>query len=107
MKKSFEIESDCLDIVSRIKSIDNDYFVMYNLDKNKFELHNHSQLKNTYCLTFPFETLDERAYIHTLKTRVQNSDEIFAKIDEFNKQLEKEQTKQVLKDFEEKIYDSY
>lgn len=106
MKKSFEIESDCLDIISRIKSIDSDYFVMFNPDKNKFELHNRSQVKNTYCLTFPFENLDERAYFHTLKTRVQNSDEIFKKIDEENKKLEEAQIKQVLKDFEEKIYDS-
>lgn len=107
MKKSFEVESDCLDIISRIKSIDSDYFVMYNPEKEKFELHCHSQAKDTYCLTFPYETLDERAYFHTLKTRVQNSDEIFAKIDEENMKLEKAQIKQALKDFEEKIYDSY
>ena len=107
MKKSFEIESDCLDIISRIKSIDNDYFVMYNPDKDKFELHSHAQAKNTYCLTFPFETLDERAYFHTLKTRVQNCDEIFEKIDEENRKLEQAQIKHVLKDFEEKMYDSY
>ncbi len=99
MKKLFEISSDCLDIVQRIKSIDNNYFVLYNLEQDKFELHNHSQVGNSYCLTFPYDTLDERAYLFTLKTRVQNSDKIFAEMDEDNKKLEEKQIKEVLNGF--------
>jgi len=105
-KRSFEIESDCLDIVKRIKSIDKDYFVVFNLNDKKFELHHRSQKKKTYCLTFPYDVLDERAYLYTLKTRVQNSDEIFKEIDRMNLQWQKAQTKKVLNDFEEKLYDS-
>ncbi len=99
MKKSFEITSDCLDIVKRIKEIDEDYFVVFDLSENKFQLHNHSQWKNTYCLTFPFDALDERAYFLTLKTRVQNSDKLFAEMEEENKKLEKAKIKEVLNDF--------
>ncbi len=105
MKRSFEIESDCLDIVKRIKAIDEDYFVVYDLDAKKFQLH-HKKQKQTYCLTFPFDTLDERAYLHVLKTRVQNSDEIFAKMEKENQALQRAKEKKFLNDLKEKIYDS-
>ena len=106
MKKLFEIESDCLDIIQRIKTIDKDYFVIYNLDKHKFELHNHSQGRYTYCLTFPFDQLDERAYLYTLKTRVQNSDKLFKEMEDENRKLKKQKVNQILNDFKEKMYDS-
>ena len=105
MKRSIEICSDCLDIVERIKSIDKNYFVVFNLDNQKFELHDSTSGRQTYCLTFPFDVLDERAYLHVLKTRVQNSDLIFDEIDRHNKQLQQKQIKQVLNDFKEKMYD--
>ena len=67
MRKSFEIESDCLEIVRRIKDIDDDYFIKFAPDTKRFELHHRGQ-KNTYCLTFPFDELDERAVSYVLKT---------------------------------------
>lgn len=106
MKKSFEIESDCLDIVKRIKAVDKDYFVVFDVEKQKFQLHCRSQGKNTYCLTFLFDSLDERAYLHVLKTRVQNSDEIFKSMDAENTRLQEKNVKKVLDDFKEKLYDS-
>lgn len=106
MKKSFEIESDCLDIVQRIKAIDSSYFVVYNLENNSFELHSHEQRASTYCLTFPFDVLDERSVLYTLKTRVQNSDKLFEEMERQNKELEKTNIKQIFNDFEEKMYDS-
>ena len=106
MDKSFEIESDCLDIVKRIKQIDKDYFVKYDPTKKEFQLHHRTQGFSTYCLTFPFECLDERAITYTLKTRVQNSDEIFEAMDRENRSLEKARVKEVLNDFKEKLYDS-
>ena len=106
MKKLFKMESDCLDIIKRIREIDKDYFVMYDLQEEKFQLHNSSQGRNTYCLTFPFDALDERAYLYTLKTRVQNSDELFKQLEEENAKLEKTKVKEVLNDFKEKLYES-
>ncbi len=106
MKKSFIIESDCLDIVKRIKTIDKAYFVVFNIENSKFELHHAEQERGTYCLTFPFDVLDERAYLHVLKTRVENADAIFAEIDRQNEKLVSRQIKEVLDDFKEKFYDS-
>lgn len=105
MNKPFEIKSDCLDIVKRLRAIDRDYFVVRNPAKESFELHNRSQ-KNSYCLTFPFDTLDERAINLTLKTRVQNADEIFQKIDKDNQKLKEKAVASVLNDFKERMYDS-
>ncbi len=106
MKKLFEIKSDCLGIVDRIKAIDGDYFIMRNLDTNKFELHHSGQKKGSYCLTLPFDCLDERSVFYVLKTRVQNSDEIFKEIDSYNQKLEKANIKNVLNNFKEKLYES-
>ena len=105
MKKLIEIKSDCLDIVERIKSIDNAYFVMFNLSNNTFELHDKSQ-RRTFVFTFPYDALDERAYLYVLKTRVQNSDKIFDEIEQKNKNRDKAIKKEILNDFEEKLYDS-
>jgi len=106
MDKSFEVKSDCLDIVNRIKAIDENYFIVFDLNLNKFQLHNFSQGKNTYCLTFPFEVLDERAIGHVLKTRVQNFDEMIKVMDAENEKLNKAKVKQILNDFKENFYDS-
>lgn len=106
MKRSFEIESDCLDIIKRIKAVDEDYFVVFDLDKKKFELHNKSQGGNTYCLTFPFDSLDERAVTLVLKTRVQNSDALFEEMQRENEKQEKDNIKKIWNDFKETLYDS-
>ena len=105
MKKTFEIYSDCLDIVKRIKAIDKDYFVMYNPDTSKFELHNKSQ-RNSYCLAFPFDTLDDRAVAWTLKTRVQNADEIFKQMEKENERIRQKAVTDVLNKVKERVYDS-
>ena len=106
MKRLFEIEDDCLDIVKRIKSIDSDYFIMRNVDRNCFELHCRSQEKYSYCLTLPYDSLDERCVSYVLKTRVQNAEEVFAEMEAENLKLQKRQISSVLNGFEEIVYDS-
>jgi len=105
MKRSFRIESDCLGIIDRIKAIDSDYFIEFDLDKQKFVLHNSSQ-RNSYCLTFPFDQLDERSVDYVLQTRVQNADDLLKAMEDENERLQKQKIKQVLNDFKEKMYDS-
>ena len=89
MNKSFEIYSDCQDIVKRLKEIDKDYFVVYNITRKTFELHNRAQEEGTFCLTLPFDCLDARAVEHARKTRVENEEKIIEEIDRENKRLEK------------------
>lgn len=99
MKNTFKIESDCLDITRRLKQIDKDYFVVRNCNNGTFELHNNAQAGDSYCLTFPFDTLDERAIDFARKTSVQNSEELFKEMEKENAQLQKQAVKDILNGF--------
>ena len=106
MKKSFEIYSDCQDIVKRLKEIDKDYFVVYNITRKTFELHNRAQEEGTFCLTLPFDTLDERTIDLALKTQSFKRDELIKELDEQNEKLEKAKKKDILNEMEARLYES-
>ncbi len=105
MKRFFVVDSDCLGIVQRLKEIDKDYFLVFDLDKKKFELHNSSQVQDTYCLTFEFEQIDERMLEQTLRTRVQNSDAFFEEMEKENDALYKQIVSTTLNTFKESLND--
>ena len=106
MKKSFEIYSDCLDIVKRLKEIDKDYFVVFNIERKTFELHNRAQERDTFCFTLPFDTLDERAIFLTKKTLSKKRDELFKEMEEENAKNLKSKCRQILNDAEARLYES-
>lgn len=106
MKRCFAVESDCLGIVERLKSVDKDYLLLFNLDSRKFELHNKSQLGDSYCLTFPFETIDERMIDLAKKTRVENSDALFEELEKENLKREKQIYSTALDTLKESLYES-
>ena len=85
-----KIESDVFNIVNRIKEIDNNYFVIYNTNCQKFEIHN-SKYKSSYCLTVPYKNLDVRVIDLLHKTAIRNYDKIVKKIEEDNINLQNEQ----------------
>lgn len=105
MKRCFVVESDCLGIVERLKEVDKDYFLVFDLDAQKFQLHNRSQKGETYCLTFPFEKIDERMVDFARKTRVQNSDALFEEIEKENKLQMQKALSTTTNAFKEKLYD--
>ena len=88
------IFEDVFDITKRLKEIDESYFVVYNTQKKKYEVHSSKQ-KNTYCLTVPTKTLDSRTVGLTLKTRRENYEKILKEIDETNEKIEKESKRQI------------
>ena len=106
MKRLFEICDDCLGVIERLKQIDKDYVLMRNADRGVFELHNLAQMGNSYCLSFAYEQIDERMIVDVLRTRVENSDALFREMEAENRKNQERQIKQILNDFEEKIYDS-
>ena len=83
------LESDVFDIVNRIKEIDEGYFILYDLDKAKFELHNLNQPFNTYCLTIPYNEIDEKIIKLIWLTSIINIDNIIDEIDNNNKDIDK------------------
>lgn len=94
-----EIKNDLFDITNRLKQIDKDYFVLYNTNKKVFELHVKNQAFNSYSLTFPFSSLDERALTFALKTRVENKEKLIKEMEEENKRLEKQEEQRLLRSY--------
>lgn len=78
------INADTYFISERLKEIDENYVIKYNTNTKKYEIHNLSQLENTYALTLPYNELDERTINYVQKTRIENIDEIIHEIDKLN-----------------------
>lgn len=86
MKNLLIIEGDTFFINERLKEIDRDYYVVFNLEKQKYEVHVHGQAGNSYVFTLPFDSLDERALLFAQKTRIENMDKILEEIERDNEQ---------------------
>ena len=85
-----EIKSDALNIVQRLRAINNTYRLFYNKKSKKYMLY---QIKNNllpkmYCLTFPYNLIDERMIEYTLKSEVQNRNAILEEIEKFTYLME-------------------
>lgn len=89
-----KILSDPFNITKRLKTLNKNYFIMFNTKTQKYELHN-SQFNNTYCITIPFNSLDVRTI--NLVRQSEKTDEVIAEIENHNKKLQI-QTKNKLKE---------
>ena len=59
--KFIQVVSDPFDITNRIREIEDEYFILYNRYEKRFEVHSTAQpIRQTYCFTVPFDTLDNR-----------------------------------------------
>lgn len=79
-----QILNDVYNIAKRIKDIDKNYYIMFDTSTHKFEIHNSNQIGSSYCLTIPFNELDERTLKYVLKTQSVNIDEILNEIEQDN-----------------------
>ena len=89
-----KIDCDVFDIVNRIKQIDDGYFVMFNTDSKKFEIHN-KNTKNSYCLTIPYTQLDVRTIELIEKTHVKNYKKIVEELEVNNEKIQKNALKEL------------
>lgn len=92
------VENNVFDIPKRLREIDPGYFVMFNPENQKYELHNENQ-DTTYCLTFPFDELDSRAIDYTRETRIERKDIILKQIKQHNEKVERDRRNE----FEDKV----
>lgn len=83
-----KILHDVYNISKRMKCIDRGYYVVYDTSKQHFEIHNENQMGSSYCMTIPFEQLDERVIKLVRKNQSANIDEILEQIENDNKLLE-------------------
>lgn len=106
MKNQVAIQSDTFYISQRLKEIDESYFIIYNFEREKFEIHSSSQVGSTYCLTVPYNVLDERTLDLVRKTQAVNVDKIVQEIDFENEKLQKKREKEAVNCLKEVINDS-
>lgn len=89
MKKYIKINSDVFNIVTRIKSLNKNYFVLFNKITNTFELHTKERI-NSFELTLPRGNLDARTISFIQKQLNRNVLQVIKEVEEHNKNLENE-----------------
>ncbi len=102
MKTAIRIENDLFGIVARLKSIDEGYFVVFNTQKQVFEVHNDRQRGSTFSLSVPYPSLDVRTVTLVQKTRVENAAKLFAETEKENAALFEKEKARAVKEAEKK-----
>ncbi len=90
------IENDTFFVSDRIKEIESNYFIVYDTQKQKYEVHYKGQEPDTYCLTLPFDELDSRTVDYVFKTQISKAKELFDEMERENDKLIKREQKRVL-----------
>ena len=88
-RMKIKIESDVHDIHERLKEIDDGYYLVYDTEKELYELHNSNQ-QNSFCLTIPFDCVDARIIDMVYVTSIDNIDNIIEDIDTNNSKISME-----------------
>ena len=103
--EQFEIKSDALGIIERIKAWNNNYSVYFDSKIKKFKLYltKSEILPKEYCLTFPYEIIDERMLIHTQKSEIQNREAYLKEIENENALLLKNEQKKLINQMENNL----
>lgn len=95
------VKNDIFNISNRIKSIDKKYYIVYNHNKNRYEVH-YNRAHNTYELSVPYKILDARTIDLVLKTKIQHQKEILEQIEQDNLKLTQKKQKEVIEKVREK-----
>ncbi len=86
-----KIKSGVFNIVNRLKKIDETYYLVFNTETNKYEVHSNKQ-KNSFC--FSYVSCDERLIRYAKKTSVKNLTNLLEEIALNNEQIELNSKKQ-------------
>ena len=105
MKNQKIIHSDTYYIGERLKEIDESYFIVYNFEKEKFEIHSSTQSGSTYCLTVPYSVLDERTLTLVRKTQSANLDRLIDEMEKENDENKKRREKEAVNCLKEVLND--
>lgn len=98
-----KINTDNYFISERIKEIDKNYFLVFNTNLKKYEVHYKGQVENTFCVGLPFMTLDERTLSFVQKTKIENIEKIIKEIEKNNKNIENNNKNLILNKLQEVI----
>ena len=99
-----KVTNDVFDIASRLKEIDSHYYVVFNTEKGRLEVHFEGQYPNSLACVVPNNCLDTRTVAHVNRTRRENIDKLIKEMDEHNARLEKESAKTIIKNAFDKVF---
>lgn len=105
--EKIKVESDALGVIQRLKAWNNNYEVYYNLKTKKYMLYlfENEFKPSSYCLTFPFKSIDERMIEYALKSEIQNRNALLTELEESNALLLKKEQKKIYEKMENNIRD--
>ncbi len=106
-KTKMLIRNNVYDIPHRLKAIDDGYFVLFDLEKEKYEVHSTKNKGDTFCLLIPYSELDARTIDLVNETRIENIQKIRKKIKEDKERLVKERKDKALDTLGEITKDVY
>lgn len=103
--EQFEIKSDALGIIKRLKAWNKKYSVFYDIKNKKYKLYliENELIPKRYCLTFPFNQIDERMIEYTQKSEIQNRKAYLQEIENQNALLLKREQKNLIEKLENEI----
>jgi len=85
------IKNDLYGIAERIRHIDSGYFIVWNVVRKKYEVHNVDTLcPSTYEFTVPYNELDSRTLEYCKETRRENTEKLIAEIEKNNEKIDTE-----------------
>ena len=82
------ITDDLYDIAARLKSVNENYAVYYNVEKQRYEVHDGQ--RGTLEFLVPFDELDARTVEYARYSSVNNAKRLFEEVEEHNRRLEKD-----------------
>ena len=102
------VKSDALGIIDRLKMWNKKYEIYYNLKSKKYMLYlfENEFKPSVYCLTFPFNQIDERMIEYTQKSEIQNRKAYLREIEKSNALLLKQEQKNMQNKMEKHLSDS-
>lgn len=80
------IKNDVFNIFKRLKQINNDFYLIFDTNKNNYQVYEKSNL----IFTLPYKNLDERSLKYVLKMLKISNEEILKEIENHNAQKSKE-----------------
>ena len=94
-------------IPERLKEIDDRFFVMFNIQESKFEVHVRGQENTTYGCTLPFDELDGRALYYVRRFSQERFEQTIREMEESNAQIDRAVEAQRTDNANQKMKEAY
>ncbi len=105
--EGYVVEGDLFDISSRIKEIDENYFIFYSYRFRRYEIHSRAQRGNTLALVLPYDRLDARALTLVRRTRADRAAALALEIERENEKIRRKSLDGTIKRVEKEVENVY